>query len=336
MMHDLTRGQVIRLPTNWKQLAKYTGWSLALLFFALSIYYLIASGNWQRILADTSLPGLLMATLLLMAGLGIRSLSGYISSQVLMFPLTPLQSYRYWFLSQLSKYLPGSVWQFATRSVFYQRHGLSVTLASVLTIWETLAILVSGMALSLLAPRFFIQADTGLTLISGGLGLTILLILVLFARPWQVVQSLPLIGRLANAMLRMIERTGRRRFLLLAGLLALAFAGWAFINTAFFMIVQAFPGTAHLSYFQTIVVYSVAWVAGFLVFFTPGGIGSREGVLTALLTPAIGFDLAAAIALAARLCWTGAEGVHIGLALLLNLVQNQPSDTPHTRDTETS
>jgi uncharacterized membrane protein YbhN (UPF0104 family) len=66
---------------------------------------------------------------------------------------------------------------------------------------------------------------------------------------------------------------------------------------------------------------ALAYVAGFVILFAPGGLGAREFVLAAALTPAFALThganaaaLATVLALALRLTWSVAEVV-VGLVL---------------------
>lgn len=56
-------------------------------------------------------------------------------------------------------------------------------------------------------------------------------------------------------------------------------------------------------------VFAVSWLIGFVVIVVPGGLGIREGVMTLLLAPTMGPDLAATVAVLSRLMWWAATGV---------------------------
>jgi len=63
---------------------------------------------------------------------------------------------------------------------------------------------------------------------------------------------------------------------------------------------------------------------GFFVLFAPGGLGVREGILIASLSPAIGHSNAVAAAALLRLLWLVAELVAVGLLLAIRR-KNEPS-----------
>jgi len=61
--------------------------------------------------------------------------------------------------------------------------------------------------------------------------------------------------------------------------------------------------------------FSLAWVAGFVVIGAPAGLGVREAVLTAALTPTAGATTALAVAVGSRAAWTLVQLVMAGVAL---------------------
>ena len=77
----------------------------------------------------------------------------------------------------------------------------------------------------------------------------------------------------------------------------------------------------------------MAFVAGYLVFIAPAGLGAKEGVLAALLTVHLPISSAALIAVAARL-WTVVAEVFPALALLGRGVRSP--DGPRDQDPVTN
>jgi uncharacterized membrane protein YbhN (UPF0104 family) len=57
-------------------------------------------------------------------------------------------------------------------------------------------------------------------------------------------------------------------------------------------------------FWPTIGAFTVSWLAGFVVIGAPAGLGVREAVMTAALTPAAGSTTALAVALGSRAVWT--------------------------------
>jgi glycosyltransferase 2 family protein len=86
-----------------------------------------------------------------------------------------------------------------------------------------------------------------------------------------------------------------------ARLLAVSLAGWLPTALGAWLIVSNIAPGAQLSPVRLVGVYAVAWLAGLLVPFAPGGLGVREAVLAALLVDPLGGSAAVACALALRL-----------------------------------
>lgn len=65
----------------------------------------------------------------------------------------------------------------------------------------------------------------------------------------------------------------------------------------------------------TIGAFAISWVVGFLVVGAPAGLGVREAVMTAALTPTAGADVALAVAVGSRALWTMVQLGGAALAL---------------------
>ena len=105
-----------------------------------------------------------------------------------------------------------------------------------------------------------------------------------------------------------IPVVGGRR---LAGLFGLATVGWACWGLSQVALVRGLAGASLPASRWPLVAASVAFatVAGFLVALLPGGLGVREGVLIAVLGPAIGEASAIVAALGLRLVWIAVEAL---------------------------
>lgn len=65
----------------------------------------------------------------------------------------------------------------------------------------------------------------------------------------------------------------------------------------------------------TVGAFALSWVAGFLVVGAPAGLGVREAVMVAALTPTAGADTALAVSIGSRVVWTGVQLAGAVLAL---------------------
>jgi hypothetical protein len=90
-------------------------------------------------------------------------------------------------------------------------------------------------------------------------------------------------------------------------LTVISLAFWCLLGTGFFWLVKSLEGIGFELWPMMAAAYSLAWVAGFLVFLTPGGLGIREAVIALLLSPFLPLPVATLIALLARVWWLLAE-----------------------------
>lgn len=294
----------------------YLGWIAALFFFIYYLRNLSAAENWSDILNRIDLADFLIASALLFLGLLCRGTSGYLAHRILGFPLTFRQGYRFWFLSQLSKYVPGGIWQFSTRSSLYHSAGMPLVLASALSFWEIAAILLSGIAIILIAGTAL--SENALVWGAGWLLLVFLLALTQMRRFWRLFARM----KFAATMLEMMEMLSNRRLYLNAALVLLSLVGWLFVNLGFHFVVLSLVAGHQFDLSQTFFIYTLAWVAGFLVIIAPGGLGVREAVLIAYYLPLLGEPTAIVISLLARLWWTLAEALHIVLSIFLTTIHS--------------
>jgi hypothetical protein len=94
-------------------------------------------------------------------------------------------------------------------------------------------------------------------------------------------------------------------------------AGWIGYGVAFWALARGTLGPATLGIGSATGVFTAGYLIGLLALFAPGGVGVREAVLVALLTPALGSGGAIVLSVASRMLLTVTEGIAAlgGLAL---------------------
>lgn len=184
------------------------------------------------------------------------------------------------FVGQLGKYVPGSVWSFAVQAQLGRRHGVPARSS------------VTASALFLLLHTF-----TGLVL--GGLLVAGGVVPTDFATRWWLLLAVGGAVALAPPVLRFLggRLAGVRISFAapdLARAVSLLIAVWACYGVSLWVLL---PGADVL---VAVAAFALAHAAGVLLVFAPAGLGAREGVLIVLLAPAVGVPTAAAAALLAR------------------------------------
>ena len=195
----------------------------------------------------------------------------------------PLTWITLFFKSQLGKYLPGSVWQYAGRVGLARDRGVPVQVALVSIVAEiSFSAVAAAAAASLILGR--IAAAVVFPILA-------LLLAVEFSVRGRVAAP---VGRLDRQSFLAALRAGPTvvvLYLIVWGLYGLAF--WTTGRAVFAIPAADIP--------RYIGVFALAWLAGLVAFFAPGGIGVREAVIAALLTGRLGQADAIVLAATSRI-----------------------------------
>jgi len=289
------------------------GW-LGGLFFLVAIWRQASVVNWS--INAIQWPLFAMSFALLFIGQALQSQLAWITQHFLGRPIEPARIYRIWFFSQVTKYIPGSLWQVATRSVMYIRQGSSIAEASTATVWELLATITG----SLIVCIFSVTARAEWLLVSlSAFALVVPAIAFFMTWPWQVFARLRI--QIAQRMIDLHAWLKQRRYPMLFTLLLLSTVVWLIIGTGFYMLVLAFYPNTEISWWNALISFNIAYSIGFLFIVAPTGLGIREVVLTLLLASYIDPAGLAVFVLVARFWWIAAEGVNLAIAGVAQFLQ---------------
>jgi hypothetical protein len=230
----------------------------------------------------------------------------------------PLATARAYYLGHLGKYLPGKAWALFMRGALVQGREVRLGVAIITAFYEVLTTMAAG---ALVAAVLFAWQPPAAVALPWDPVLVGVLLLALVGVPLLPGVFNRLVGRLA-ARFQTVEsfRLPRLRAgTLLQGLAASA-CGWSLLGLSLWATLQAvLPEAQTLTvtlWARHTAIVGLAYVAGFLAVFMPSGVGVREVVLLALLTPELESELpgsaqAAGVAALAvvllRLVWTTAE-----------------------------
>ncbi len=227
-----------------------------------------------------------------------------------------IQSSRAYFISQLTKYLPGGIWVFPSRVVLLAESGVSTSLASLGLAFESLTMVISSGLVGLLALETFLateigQFQTGLVFgIVSVLGLTT----ILFA-PEIILTFVPrLYGRL-KILSDLRGVTIKQRVLNLTISTGSYLTMWVLTGIGFYGIVWAIAGDLpDIPVLSAVGIFSLSWLIGFLSVFNPGGIGLREAAIVLLLRGFAPEPIPILVAVLLRVAWSIIEVGFFGLA----------------------
>jgi uncharacterized membrane protein YbhN (UPF0104 family) len=188
--------------------------------------------------------------------------------------------------SQLGKYVPGGVWQYAGRGAMARGYGLSVRAVAKSLPIELAATVCAGAAFAFLAVGW-----------------------------WGVVAAAAAIAATVGVGAYFDER--RTALRITAQAVPLYAALWPLIGISFWMTARAFIHVTPSDLALYTGAFAAAWIVGLIAIYAPGGIGVREAVLVAILGPRIGSADALVIAAASRAVFTLADLIPAALSVPL-------------------
>ncbi|VAV90250.1 hypothetical protein MNBD_ALPHA04-710 [hydrothermal vent metagenome] len=214
-------------------------------------------------------------------------------------------------VAQIGKYLPGNVAHYFGRAALAKQHNVSFTQSGLSTIVEFGAALSAALLVAFTATLLDRSIWVGTPFIS---------ILPQGAFwPFVILALATITGAAIFAFRRSPE---------IRGLLSIAFwiapIGWLIVSFllagfSFYALAIAFSGVWSIPVVPAIAVYAIAWAAGFLIPGAPAGLGVREVILLALLTPIIGVAPAVILSLFHRLLSALVDLIVAGLATIFFL-----------------
>jgi len=277
------------LSSNWSQIKEYNwdfNYPLLLASFVLAgLTYSVLAGVWKNILRQ----------------------SGYVLSYSKMFKI--------WFISNLGRYIPGKVWQFLGMLYLLEKEKVPKS--------KSFSVAVLAQALSCMAGILvmiaFLRYDFYQNLLSQSPWFLLVLILFVAGVITLIFYPQALQG-VINWGLKLLKKEKislnyKPRNLLFY---LLSYIGcWFLFGFCFLIFIKSiFPAPFNV-YFGVTGAFAGSVTIGFLAFFTPGGIGVREGVLVALLSFYFPAPVATLIALLSRLWITLVEVLLFFIALVL-------------------
>lgn len=195
-------------------------------------------------------------------------------------PIPRRGALRVWILSELSRYLPGAIWQVVSRVRLVKPYGIRGSVTSTSQVLELSIFLLANVCLATCCLLFL-----GFKHVRGD------------ARYWLFVSMflVPLLSLLLHPRVfygltdRILARLGkpaianRLSMTHLMKLFAVAVIGLLWQSLALWILLHGPLGIGIRDWWILAGAYCLAWTAGFLAFLSPGGLGVREIVLIGAL-----------------------------------------------------
>jgi uncharacterized membrane protein YbhN (UPF0104 family) len=225
----------------------------------------------------------------------------------------PLRWVVLYFRAQMGKYLPGGVWQYAGRAALLNVRNVRLSTA-------TLSLAIEFVAGAVAAGIVGAAVLEPWPLVAVGIAVAVVILgrrrlRGLLSRPFSVPGGARI--RLTREQAAAAYRAGVRATFLYTPL-------WLLHGASVWLLARGLFGAPAADLWFYTGAFAVSWLAGLAAVFAPGGIGVREAVLAALLTPKIGAANAIVVAVASRMFFAAVD-LLLGLAALSIREQSGPS-----------
>lgn len=304
----------MKLSPAWKRVATAVLVAAAAFFLFRSI-----ARDWPRIRDfDWNVDPLLLAASVL-ALVGVLTSGALVWSLVLRrFEHPPVALgtlVRISFLSNLARYIPGTVFQFLTAAQMGRAAGLSAVVLLTSLLVHTAGSLLSAAVVSAwtLSPTLLPALPRSVV------GIAVTAAALLCVHPWLLNTALAVLPRLMKR--EVIRWNGSWAYGI--GILALGVVNWALYGGAYWLLLRSLTpvSAAHLPMLSG--VNALSFLAGWIVWIAPAGAGPREVVMRSLLLPLLPGGVASIIAVAARL-WSIAGELLAGAIALALIRRSEP------------
>ncbi len=284
---------------------------VVLALFLVFVAVLLAE-QWRQVrplLGRLSVWGLLAATAAVLAG----QLASFLSWRALLTdlgaPLPLAGGLRVFFLGQLGKYVPGSIWP----AVAHMELGRDYRVPQRVSGAAVAATLLMSLGTGLLAAVLLVPL-TGASALGRYWWIAVALPLVV------LVAAPPVLNRLLGLALRLARRAELPQSLSLAGVLrsvSWALAAWLCYGAHVWLLAHQLGVSGGLPLLLLSTgAFAGAWSVGFLLVIAPAGAGAREAALILLLGSSMPGPQATVVAVVSRLLMTVGDLAWSGVAAL--------------------
>lgn len=296
-----------RRTAPWRRIVKVLAVAIVVVFVVIFVV-----SNWAGVQAGLrrlNVADVLVALVAALAGIFASMLSWRALVQGAGSPLTVRASARVFFLAQLGKYVPGSIWPIVAQMELSQRYGVPKARAAFSALTQMLVGIATGIAVA--AVALGLSPSAGLDSYWWLYGIGFLSVVAL--APPVLNLGVRLAARLTGGRLEMAEplhwkAVGVASFWGAVMWLSFGLHLWV-------MAVRLAPAADGLLPLST-GAYALASVVGILIVVLPAGAGAREGAIVLILASAVGRDDALVLALVSRFVMLVADLLGAGVAIL--------------------
>ena len=284
----------------------------AFLAIALGLLAWAVVTQWDEVseaLRSLSLGAIIGSTLAATIALGVNALSWREVMVSVGLKASVPSALRVFLLSQVGKYVPGSVWPVLAQAEFARDHGVSRARAMTGSIVAMVVGVVTAAGVGLIGAAITVPdaVATYWWVVPVALGLVALL-------------TPPVLRRVVALAFRVTKRTEEPAHI--TGRALAASAAWSVLMwlllglQAWLLLREIAPGDAS-TYVLATGAFALAWLVGFLVVIAPAGAGAREAALVVLLSSVATGPQALSLALVSRFVMTAADAIGFGAGVAI-------------------
>jgi hypothetical protein len=254
-----------------------------------------AFSSWD---APIDWPTLLAASALVIGAFAVMVLAWSASLRWWRATVSFLSALRIWSLSNLARFIPGAVWQFAGLAALAADEGISPVAATGAVLLQQLVLLATGVVVAVMMAPAWVEP------IAGGLpplATATIAILLLGVIALVIPLAMPRIGRALSRIVKREFAWPRPSLSAFAGYTAVLVLPWLAYATAFWLFGRALLGPSAPSLEVAGGAFVASYVAGIVAVFAPAGIAVREAALVAMLAPVVDTRAALVLAIGSRL-----------------------------------
>src|SRR3989344_6214213 len=278
---------------------------------AVAFYFIISyiSKNWNQVISQVEsfnfaafVSGIFFLTLFFL----LRSIAWNRLLEQEGFRLSPAKSIYLLSISEIRRYIPGSVLGFLSRVNNFNLNNIPAKMVVKLILYESVIFLLTSSIISIPGALYLagkIKLDASHYLFALFLG--VLLFLVLLA----IYFSSKKYREKANDIIKHLPKFGTI-FLLMC-------VAWIFFGLGTYLVGASINYLDPRRIVELVSFFVLSWVIGYLVVIAPLGLGVREGVITYGLSSYMPISVAAAISLLSRLAMVLSEVIFLAGAVLL-------------------
>ncbi len=263
-----------------KKIAQISKAALFLLAGIAAVVIWRNGGRWveeiQRYQWNLNAGELVISGILMIVSLSLTPSGWVLVSRSMGCRVPTGEMYAAWYGSQLGRYIPGKIWLFAGRAGFLKARGMKMGPAAATTAYELFftmaAVGLVVMVPAIVNPDIFQHPGARSAAIAASSAILLLPLL-------HPVQSLICRKKGIDPGKLPSLKTSLTATLIYSLL-------WTMRGLSLFLLLRG-AGLVNVSFFHTLAAAPLSWLAGYIVFFVPGGIGVREAVAASIAAPGL-------------------------------------------------